>query len=410
MKFNQLTIKEWKQFQDVKINFHPKLTVITGANGSGKTTILNILGKHFDWNFQEFSTPAKDKKSGIIKFFTRFFKSPVDSKDSGIGKIVYDNKSTANLEIPILDAPSYQLTIQNKQPVKGLYIPSHRPAFIYMAVAQLSVKKRNKIEAHNLVANSYREKILRSGGGHPSNYYIKETLLTWAIYGYGNEMIEADPDQIEYYEGFERVLRKILPKVLKFQKFIIRNSEVVFITDTGDFMLDAVSGGVSNLIDIAWQIYMYSTKESREFVVLIDEVENHLHATMQRAILPDLLNAFPDVQFIVSTHNPLIVGSVADSDVFVLTFNENNKVVSRSLDLVNKAKTATQILREVLGVPFTMPIWVEDKLQEIISKHAYAKINEQVFKKMREELAEIGLEDLMPEAVSRVFEANKNSD
>lgn len=230
------------------------------------------------------------------------------------------------------------------------------------------------------------------------------------MYGYGNQVIEADSEQIEYYEGFEEVLRKILPKVLGFKRFAIRNVEIVLITDTGDFMLDAVSGGVSNLIDLAWQIYMYSTKESKEFVVLIDEVENHLHATMQRAILPDLLNAFPDLQFIVATHNPLIVGSVADSGVFVLSFNENNKVDSRSLDLVNRAKTATQILREVLGVPFSMPIWVEDKLQEIISRHTRAEINEQVFKKMREELAEIGLEDLMPEAVSKFFEKIKNSD
>lgn len=410
MKFNQIIIKEWKQFQNVKIDFHPKLTIITGANGSGKTTILNILGKHFGWNFQELSTPAKDKRSGIIKFFTRFFKSPVDLEDSGIGKIVYDNNSTANLEVPISDSPNYHVDIRNQQPIKGLYIPSHRPVFNYMAVSQLPVKKRKKIDAYNLVSNSYKQNILGHGGGPPSNFHIKETLLTWAMYGYGNQVIEADSEQIEYYEGFEEVLKKILPKVLGFKRFAVRNVEIVLITDTGDFMLDAVSGGVSNLIDLAWQIYMYSTKESKEFVVLIDEVENHLHATMQRAILPDLLNAFPDLQFIVATHNPLIVGSVADSGVFVLSFNDNNKVDSRSLDLVNRAKTATQILREVLGVPFSMPIWVEDKLQEIISRHTRAEINEQVFKKMREELSEIGLEDLMPEAVSKFFEKIKNID
>ncbi len=425
MIFKQLIIKDWKQFQDIEINFHPKLTVISGSNGSGKTTILNILGKHFGWDFQELSTPAKEKKSGLFKFFPRFFKYPRDSNDPGIGKLTYDNKAVANLNVPISSSKiaPYEMVFANRQPVKGLYIPSHRPAFNYMPISQIPTKKRKKIDAYNLVFNSYKQKILGQGGP-PSNFHIKETLLSWA-YCFGNEIIEADPEQIEYFRGFEIILKKILPKVLGFKKFAIRMNEIVLITDTGDFMLDAVSGGVSNLIDLAWQIYMYSTKESTEvaadeakkpqedkkhMVVLIDEVENHLHATLQRAILPDLLNAFPDTQFIVATHNPLIVGSVAESNVYVLSFNENNKVVSRSLDLVNKAKTATQILREILGVPFSMPIWAEEKLQGIISRYISAEINKKIFKKIREELAEIGLEDLMPEVVSKFFEKTKNND
>ena len=42
--FTRLNIKEWRQFSDVDIVFHNHLTVLTGANGAGKTTILNILG------------------------------------------------------------------------------------------------------------------------------------------------------------------------------------------------------------------------------------------------------------------------------------------------------------------------------------------------------------------------------
>ena len=204
-------------------------------------------------------------------------------------------------------------------------------------------------------------------------------------------------------------MKKILPKSLGFKEFSIRNSEVVLITDSGDFMLDAVSGGVSALIDLAWQIYMFSAKEKSEFTVLIDEVENHLHATMQRAILPDLLSAFPNVQFIASTHNPLIVGSVKDSNVYVLKYNKENKVDSLNLDLINKAKTADEILREVLGVPFTMPIWVEDKLNEITGKYSSAGIDEANFNAMRSELEEIGLGNLIPQAISEILDKNKKS-
>ena len=330
MKFKSLKLYDWKQFGDVNINFHPNLTILTGANASGKTTILNLLAQHFGWNFQELSTPAKDKKSGIFRFFTRFFKKFTESNDFKIGGLIYDDNSTASLEVPDLDSPQYSIQIKNRQPLTGLNIPSPRPVFTYQPISQLSIKKRKKQEAFSLVSNSTKEKVLGGGGGHPSSYYIKETLIVWAIFGYGNKAIEADEEQIEYYNGFQEILRKVLPKSLGFKEFSIRNAEVVLITDSGDFMLDAVSGGIGALIELAWQIYMFSTKEVSEFVVLIDEVENHLHATMQRAILPDFLTAFPNVQFIVSTHNPLIVGSVKDSNVYVLKYNKNNKVDSLS--------------------------------------------------------------------------------
>lgn len=99
--------------------------------------------------------------------------------------------------------------------------------------------------------------------------------------------------------------------------------------------------------------------------MIIDEVENHLHPIMQRKVLPDLVNAFPNARFIVSTHSPLVVGSVKDSAVYALKHNSAGKVDSHQLDLHHQAKNAIEVLDEILGVSFTMPIWVEDKLNSI---------------------------------------------
>ena len=49
MKFKKILLNDWRQFQNIDIDFHPNVTIITGANGSGKSTILKLLSKHFGW-------------------------------------------------------------------------------------------------------------------------------------------------------------------------------------------------------------------------------------------------------------------------------------------------------------------------------------------------------------------------
>ena len=173
------------------------------------------------------------------------------------------------------------------------------------------------------------------------------------------------------------------------------------------FLLETVSGGISSLIDIAWQIYMFLTEDKDACTVIIDEIENHLHPTLQRKILGNLLDAFPNVRFIVSTHSPLIVGSVRDAQVYVLSYDEGKKVVSQPLDFKHQVKTATEILDEVLGVSFTMPIWAEKRLQEIVQEYSQKEMTDNEFQNMRGKLQELGLERLMPKAIINIVEGNE---
>ena len=408
--FTEFKLERWRQFQYVDIKLHPHLTVLTGANGAGKTTILNLLNRHFGWNLQFVSTPRR-KRRGLAQFLSGLWPETRDRKTEeppppslSIGEITYSDGQIAQLFVPENVQEAYEVEIRNQQTVPGMFVPSHRPVSgVYQKVEQIPTE----LHPREQLFQRYFSELLnfytpRSRSMLPS-FQIKQALISLATFGYGSQVVQRNEEAISTFEGFQKVLATVLPESLGFQSFEIRLPEVVLRTRSGDFSFDAVSGGVSALIDISWQIFMRSRIDEK-FVVVIDEPENHLHPELQRSVLPSLVKSFPEAQFVVATHNPFIVSSVADSNVYVLDYTADRKVVSNPLDLINKAGSSNEILRDVLGLSNAMPLWVEDKVDEIVHKYSTADLNESVLLNIRAEMSEVGLGDLFSEAVTRLLD------
>lgn len=409
--FKAIKLNTWRQFEKVDIEFHPRLTILTGANGAGKTTILNLINKHFGWYTPLVGTPKKDKKTGGLKFFSDFWKRIFENEKENtnqinrIGQINYLNGTSCFLSVPEVVGSTYDINIEGQQGIKGIHIPSHRPIYKYEQVSNISTQPISKESAFSNYWHTSMQRFQGHGNHRTENYFIKETLISLATFGYGNEVVARNDEAVRLFEGFEIILRKVLPPKLGFKKISIRIPEVILETSSGDFALDAVSGGVASIIDLAWQIYMFN--DNNPFTVTFDEPENHLHPEMQKTLLPNFLSAFPNAQFIIASHNPFIISSVPDSNVYVLNYNPNNKVESILLENIEKSGTANEILREVLGIETTMPNWVDDKIESIISKYSNTGITVENLQSFKSELKTVGLDKYVSASVANLIEKSK---
>ena len=396
-----LEVTDWRQFKSVEIEFHPRATIITGANGSGKTTLLSILSQHFGWAPVLIGTLRIDAK-GARRYFSGFI-SDVGGGNADVGKLTYADDAVATLQAPT-EGASFQIEIQGSKPVPGVYITSHRPVYAYQLVAEIPTDVQAGDQLFRQYLSNLRQFYQPTSRVESPSRRLKAALISLAVFGYGNKAVAPNDEARKTFEGFTKVLSRVLPADLDFKGIEIQMPEVILKTGTGDFSLDAASGGVAALMDVAWQIHMRS-RSNDTFTVLIDEPENHLHPSLQRSMLPGLLTAFPKAQFIVTTHNPFVVTSVRDSNIIVLKFVDG-RVVSTKLDDVDRSATANKVLTDVLGVPFPAPLWVEDEVEKIVNSVRDEALTAELLAGLRTQLNTVGLGHLFPEVVDRLLPAD----
>ena len=173
-----------------------------------------------------------------------------------------------------------------------------------------------------------------------------------------------------------------------------------FRTPDGDLPLNVLSQGTQSTIQwLAHFLFNYAqyydypeSFEEKPAILIVDEIDAHLHPSWQRRIIPALTNNFPNLQIFCSTHSPLMLAGLGEGQVQLLNRYADGKVsVSRNRwDMAGWS--AEQILRSVLGVRDTMDLTTAseiDRMGELSLKTTLSETEKAELEEIRERIGQL---------------------
>ncbi|MFI3119034.1 MAG: AAA family ATPase [Methylococcaceae bacterium] len=356
-RVESLALHQVGVFDDVSIDFKPLASVerdaekaeihlFTGPNGCGKSTLLYALADIFDINntnsfirrrFRGSNSGADfifDGKAGSYGF--RYSRSALPSHSTFSNR--YGEYAVQTSDLPhnyffghgLKDAKQdlhlYKTLVHAFQPTHG----HSQSRFSYAAFAYSGQRtlRETRMPSINPITSSPFEAALSFDGAVRS-----PVLLQWiANNRTQSALAKADGDEtaaLVYDRALNRItalIRDICGLELEFR--LERSPFAVTVRVNGDSIhLDALSDGLKSIIswvaDLSLRLEAIPWQEQRDVfaqpvILLLDEVDIHLHPKWQRRILPAIQTLLPHAQIFATTDSPLVVGSVQDAWVYCL--------------------------------------------------------------------------------------------
>lgn len=373
MLLDMLTLQNYRLFSDLTIPFHEKLTVLAGDNGAGKTSILEGAAIAIGTLFTKL-----DGISGIRL-------KPADAR---LKAYALGSSDDVQPQYPVRIAATGSLGGEALQWARCLNTPEGSMTVgeakkIIDFSQSLQQRLRDGDESLVLpVIAYYGTGRLRNSDkkGDPAIANTRTSGYVGCLDGTANirqMMAWFQKKTIQKYQRQENGLGPVLELEAIYQAletcisvvtgyadvsvlYNLNTNELdIYYTDVEKQRMripmsqlsDGYRGTISLIADIAYRMANLNPQlldkvlEQTEGVILIDEVDLHLHPLWQKRVLGDLTHIFPKVQFIVSTHAPEVINSVRSENLVIL---RNMRVHEPSSQVYGK--DVKSVLKEVMGV------------------------------------------------------------
>jgi predicted ATP-binding protein involved in virulence len=356
--------------------------VFIGINGVGKSSILECLAILLSWLTKRIQTPNSngrsfndedDIKNGckethneitisindwpeVVWSLTKVRKGRSKDTSSNLG----DLKKVVDHIHSQLDANSYAAL-----PL-AVYYPTNR------AVLDIPLKIRKK---HSFEPITAYDEVLTGGQIDFRRFFewfreredLENELRLLRLYDSDLRLSYFDQDRDRELEAVRYAIANLLDG---FSNLRVRRSPLRMTADKqgeelivnqlsdGEKCLLALAGDLARRLAIA-NPHPYCNPLEGSGVVLIDEIELHLHPKWQRAIIPNLKKTFPNCQFIITTHSPQVISDL--KWVHLLRSTSEGIAIER---VPSFGKDSNRILETLMGTP-ERPQEIKEDLREL---------------------------------------------
>ena len=369
MKLKSVEIENYRAIEKLKLSLDPSLTVLHGDNGYGKTSVLSaiavglgdeaMLGSFLDvpidFSEEDWREGAGNPRVSLSSMDgitcerqgTRSVVEQEKAEEKGLAQqenlenALVENSSAESKDMPIGVLYGTDRTVSGvpESVLSSRYFPSRVP--------RLDALKRDALK-----------------GAFSANTDF-EDLFAWFDFKEIEELREQkERRDFDYQLKEVSAVRQAISSMLKVSDPRIKMNPIRFVVSVeseqgrvDELSLDQLSGGYRIVLALAADLArrMVTGNPHRddplksEAVVLIDEVELHLHPGWQQRILDDLQRTFPNAQFIVSTHSPQVLTTVEPQRIVELS-REDDRIVAGVPGGATYGAEAGDVLSVVMGV------------------------------------------------------------
>lgn len=298
--------------------------ILTGRNGAGKTSVLEKTRDYFKV-FQRLNGLVDRYKEWSVQ--VQYLKKELEKNVSN-PEVSIQCEQDINMYKDLFKeyGKGIELEIKNYYELQNLY---EKGEFI---VAYYPADRSFKLEMPIGVENIQLEKTYGLEEG-PSQLFVKYLIDLKTQQSFARN--EGDNDVVENIEAWFNRLKKAFQDILEDPDadliFDYRNYSMKIKQKDREYALHELSDGHSSVLNIVADLILRMDRKRAlherkyafdiEGIVMIDELETHLHVELQKIIFPFLVEFFPKIQFIVTTHSPFILTSIEDSIVYDLETN-----------------------------------------------------------------------------------------